>query len=130
MPYDYGPQGNSVLASMKTVRFDFNGSQCSFYGFQQGFGYTVTVFLLFSTVLSWHVGRVVEGERRKTKAKEKGNDEVMKALRPVAWGLFLTFIPVAWLNWRFFFAGPAVFSVVIAALMGWECFTTFRAPFG
>ena len=124
MSHDHGSQGNSVLASMKTVHFNFNGSQCSFYGFYLGFGYMASVFLLFSAALSWHLGRVVEEEKR------KGNEEVLKALRPVAWGLFLSFIPTAWLSWRFFFAGPGVFSTIIAGLLGWECFTTFWAPVG
>jgi len=132
MSHDHGPQGNSVLSSMKTVRFNFNGSQCSFYGLYLGFGYIATVFLLLSAALSWHLGRVVEKveKKRKVKGKEKGNEEVLKALRPVAWALFLSFIPTAWLSSRFFFAGPGMFSTVIAGLLGWECFTTFWVPVG
>jgi len=125
--HDYGPDGNSVLASMKTVRFNFNGSQCSFYDFHLGFGYTASIFLLFSAALSWHLGHVVE---QVEKHQGIGNEKVLKVLKPVAWGLFLSFIPTAWLSWRFFFVGPAMLSTVITGLFGWECFTTFRVPVG
>lgn len=131
MTHDHGPQGNSVLASMKIVHFDFNGSQRSFYDFHLGFGYMASVFLLFSAALSWHLGRVVEEvKKQKGKGEKKANEKDLKALKPVAWCLFLSFIPTTVLSWRFFFAGPGVFSTVIAGLLGWECFTTFRTPVG
>src|SRR5262245_4308687 len=46
-----GPAADTVFAAMKAVHFDFNGSDCTWYGFWFGFGLTASVFLLFSAAV-------------------------------------------------------------------------------
>jgi len=96
---------------MKSVHFDFHGTDCTFYGFHMGFGLMATVFLLFSASVTWVL------------AESKATDRA--ALRPIAWALFLAHVPSTALSWTYFFAGPGVFSTLIVGLMGWECFTTY-----
>jgi hypothetical protein len=109
--HSYGPAGDAVFASMKSVHFDFHGGDCTFYGLHMGFGLMATVFLLFSASATWIL------------AESKPADRA--ALRPIAWALFLAYVPTVVLSWVYFFAGPGVFSTAIALLMGWECFTTY-----
>lgn len=109
-PPSRGPAGDAVVESMKSVHFMFNGADCTFYEFYLGFGLLVSVFLLCSAALTWHLSRFPSGNA---------------ALRPVAWSLFLAYVPTMVLSWRYFFAGPGVFSTLIALLLGWESLTTY-----
>jgi hypothetical protein len=109
--HSYGPDGDAVFASMKAVHFGFQGADCTFYGIYMGFGLMVTVFLLLSASVTWIL------------AESKPADRA--ALRPIAWALFLAYVPTAVLSWVYFFAGPGVFSTATAVLTGWECFTTY-----
>jgi hypothetical protein len=109
-PPSTGPAGDAVRASMKSVHFTFNGADCTFYAFHLGFGLMATVFLLLSAALTWHLGRFPSGN---------------PVLRPVAWAVFLAYVPTTLLSWRYFFAGPGVFSTLITLLLGWECWTTY-----
>ena len=105
-----GPAADAVLASMKAVHFRFNGADCTYYGAHLGFGLLTSVFLLLSAALTWHLGRFPGGNA---------------ALRPVAWALFVAFVPTTLLSWWYFFAGPALLSLLVASLLGWECLTTY-----
>jgi hypothetical protein len=109
-PPSHGPAGDAVLASMKSVHFTFNGADCTFYGFHLGFGLMASVFQFFSAALTWHLSQFPSGNA---------------VLRPVAWALFLAHVPMVVLSWQYFFAGPGIFSTVIALLLGWESFTTY-----
>lgn len=107
-PYDYGPPGNNVLASMKQVHFDFFGSDCSFYGFHMGFGLMFSVFLVVSAVITWTLGN----------PRVRGNPVVVREMRPIALALSVAYASVALLSWKYFFIGPFGVSVAIAVLIG------------
>jgi len=100
----YGPESDGALASMKAVHFPLMGADCTWYGLYFGFGLLFSVFLLVSAAITWHLGGLRPSERR--------------ALAPVAWSLFLGFVLVACLSWRYFFAAPGATATVIAALLG------------
>jgi hypothetical protein len=114
-PPSNGPAADAVLASMKSTHFDFNGSDCTFYGFHMGFGLMVSVYLALSAVMAWILG----GER------VARNPAVKEGLRPVAWALLISHVGTAILSWKYFFTGPGVISTVVALLLAWECMTTF-----
>src|SRR5580658_7056815 len=48
-----GPESDAVFSSMKAVHFNFNGGDCTWYGFWFAFGLTTSAFLLFSAVVAW-----------------------------------------------------------------------------
>jgi hypothetical protein len=121
---------NSVLASMKNTHFIFNGADCTFHRFRMGSGLTVTVFLLFSAVVTWVLAEAksrIEDDQRKGQKGRKGEGPqvLSEVLRPVAWGLFVACLGTMVLSWLYFFVGPGVFSTVIAGLLGWEAWRTF-----
>lgn len=115
-PPSNGLTADAVLASMKSTHFDFNGSDCTYYGFHMGFGLIATVYKVLSAALAWILG----GEQVLL------NPAVREAQRPLAWVLLYSQAATAFLSWKYFFAGPGVFSTVIVLLLGWECLTTFR----
>ena len=46
----------AVRDAMNNVHFQVRGSDFSYGGFYRGFGLTITVYLLFSAFLAWHLG--------------------------------------------------------------------------
>jgi hypothetical protein len=99
-----GPAADAVFAAMKAVRFTFNGSQCTWYGFWLGLGLTCSVFLLFSAIAAWRLGGVAPAEWRPVSA--------------IAWALFGAHVANAALTWRYFFVGAGALASLIALLLG------------
>ena len=90
---------DSLLVSMKSTHFDIQGFSRSYWDFFLGFGFFVTVFLLFAAVLAWQLGGVAL--------------ETLVTMRGLAWAFALCFVAITVLSWRYFFAIPIVFSSVI-----------------
>jgi hypothetical protein len=102
-----GAEADAVLSSMKSVKFAVQGANCTYYGFYFGFGIMVSIFLLFSAVLAWHLGGI--------------DAEGRAALSPVAWAFFASHAATAVLSWVYFFIAPGVTATVIAVLLGLAC---------
>ena len=88
-------RADAVIAAMKSVHFDVQGMNRSYWEFFSGFGFFVTVFLLFAAVVAWRLPK----------------DAV------IAWSFAATFIVIAFLSWRYFFIIPLVFSTAIAVCL-------------
>lgn len=109
----FGPQGDAVLASMKATHFQCQTSDCTWFGFYLGFGWMVSVFFLVAAAIAWYLGGRSRVEQR--------------ALKPVAWVLFLGNVANAVIAWSWFFIAPQVFATVAAVLLGYECLVKLRA---
>lgn len=94
---------DSMLSSMKTIRFSTQGFQRTYWDFFVGFGLFVTVFLLFAAFVAWQLGGL--------------SRPALASLRPLAWALTISFGLVTILSWRFFFIAPVIFSFVIFACL-------------
>jgi hypothetical protein len=64
MPWTPSPGGEStpVVGAMKSVRFDVFGSIRTYWDFYQGFGLTVSVFMLLESVLLWLLAGLARNE--------------------------------------------------------------------
>lgn len=100
-----GPEADAVFAQMKAVHFDFNGSECTWYGFWFGFGLTASLFLLLSAIIAWQLDKVPPA--------------AWSAVSVIAWSLIAVHAANTFLSWKYFFIGPTIFGGVIAALMAW-----------
>ena len=98
-----GADSDTVFESMKRVHFTFNGADCTWYGFWFGFGLTTSIFLLLSALLAWEFERVPV--------------ELWPHLQVVAWALVASHVFNTVLAWKYFFAGPGVFGILITALL-------------
>jgi hypothetical protein len=107
-----GAESDAVFSSMKSVHFDFNGGDCTWYGFWFAFGLTASVFLLFSAVAAWTLAALSPSH--------------WSVVAPIAWALFASHVCNAVLSWGYFFAGPGVLSTVIAILLGIGAFRNGR----
>jgi hypothetical protein len=102
-PKSLGPEADAVFASMKSVKFTFNGATCSWYGFWFGFGLTASVFLLLSAVMAWQLDRVPP--------------QSWPAVSVMAWALVVAHLCNVVLSWTYFFAGPGFLSAGIVLLL-------------
>jgi hypothetical protein len=90
---------DSLVQSMKSIHFNANGANRTYWEFFVGFGLFVTVLMLFASIIAWQFGGLPS--------------EVLAAMRVSAWGFAVCFAVVSYLSWRYFFMVPAVFSIAI-----------------
>jgi hypothetical protein len=98
-----GLASDAVFAAMKSVHFEFNGADCTWYGFWFGFGLTASIFLLLSSIVAWQLERIP--------------NELWPSLQTISWAFVLSHVANTVLAWKYFFAGPGVFGMVISLLL-------------
>jgi len=103
MQKSLGPASDTVFAAMKATHFEFNGADCTWYGFWFGFGLTVSAFLVLVAVTALVLDRVTP--------------DAWPQVQVIAWALIIAMAFNGVMAWRYFFAGPTVFSIVIVALL-------------
>ncbi|MDB4955084.1 MAG: hypothetical protein JWO36_2653 [Myxococcales bacterium] len=103
----FGSGSDAVVSAMKTVHVTAQSADCTWYGFYRGFGAMISIYFVFSIVLTWHLGGLSARDRR--------------ALAPVTWALFATYVGNAVIGWVYFFPTPQIFSTIIAVLLGLGC---------
>ena len=90
---------DTVLGTMRSIHFDAQGFNRTYWDFFSAFGLFFAVFLLFSAVLAWLLGGLPA--------------ETLARVRNIAWALAICFVAVTALSWRYAFTTPIVFSIVI-----------------
>jgi hypothetical protein len=98
-------EGISVRDAMNNVHFSVGGKPYTYGGFYKGFGLTITVYLLFSALLAWHLGGLAATHP--------------EAIGILGWAFFGLQIASLVLAWMYFFPVPAVFAGVVALCTGW-----------
>ncbi len=88
-----------MISEMKSVKFQTQGMQRTYWDFYVGFGLFVTVLLLLAAAIAWQLGGLPA--------------PALAQVHSVAWLLTLAFAAVLVLSWRYFFLAPMVFSAVI-----------------
>lgn len=90
---------DALLVSMRSIHFDIQGFNRTYWDFFVGFGLFVTVFLLLAAVMAWQLGGLPA--------------ETLARVRGIGWALALCFAAITILSWEYFFIVPLVFSFVI-----------------
>jgi hypothetical protein len=103
----FGAAAGAVAAAMKSVHFDAQGFDDSWYGFYEGFGWLVSLFFVTSSAITWHIGgKSVENRRE---------------LAGITWPLCLSYTISTGIAFKYFFMAPIVFSCLVAFLLGLGC---------
>lgn len=97
-----GPETVAVTA-MKANEFVAFGQPRTFWMFYHGGGLAATVFLTLSAVVLWLLAYLVK------------HDGVL--LRPVVVAFAVGFVALAVVSWQFFFWGPVIAELLIAAFL-------------
>ena len=96
-------QGAAIVAQMKSVRFPVMGVERGYWDFYEGFGLTVSVFLLAFTVLLWQAAAM--------------SARSPASARPIVLTALAAFLGMAVLETLYFFAAPIVLTLPIVVLL-------------
>jgi hypothetical protein len=90
---------DAMLTAMRSIHFDVQGFNRSYWDLFVGAGFNVSVFLLFAAVLAWQLGGL--------------SGETLALMRGTAWAFALSFVAMTILGWIYFFTLPIVFLTLI-----------------
>jgi hypothetical protein len=99
---------------MRSIHFDAQGFNRTYWDFFSAFGFLFSVFLLFAAVLAWQFGGFPA--------------ETLSRMRHTAWALAICFIGVTALSWRYTFAIPIVFSTIITIFLPAAAWLAAKKP--
>ena len=94
---------DAVLASMRSVHFNVQGFNRSYWDFFVAAGVSVGVFYLFAAILAWQLGGLPA--------------ETLVRLRGITWAFALCFAAIAIVSWSYLFIIPIVFSSLITVCL-------------
>ena len=103
----FGAGADAVATAMQSVHFDAQGFDDSWYGFYLGFGWFVSLFFIFSAVVSWYIGGLPTRDRA--------------GLAVITCSLCLSYGGSAAIAWKYLFTAPIVFSSVVTLLLATGC---------
>ena len=113
MPWTPSPggEGEAVVGGMKSFSFDVAGSVRTYWDFYQGFGLTVSVFMLLESVLLWLLAGLARTEHAR--------------VRPFVLAFLVANVAQLALVVRFFFLPPLVLSVANTLCLALAAWTTW-----
>jgi hypothetical protein len=90
---------DALLGSMRSIRFDVQGFNRTYWDLFVAAGFSVGVFYLFAAILAWQLGGLPAA--------------TLTLMRGTAWAFALCFAAITLVSWRYLFIIPIVFSIVI-----------------
>ena len=90
---------DSLLAGMRSIHFDVQGFNRSYWDLFQAGGFSVGVFYLFTAILAWQLGGLPAA--------------TLALMRGTLWAFALCFAAITIVSWKYLFMLPIVFSIVI-----------------
>src|SRR6478609_335427 len=89
---------DALLSSMRSIHFDVQGFNRTYWDLFMAAGFSVGVFYLFAAILAWQLGGLPA--------------ETLAVMRVTVWALALSFAAITIVSWRYLFILPIVFSIV------------------
>lgn len=90
---------DALLGSMRSIHFEVQGFNRTYWDLFQAAGFTVGVFYLFAAILAWQFGGLPAA--------------TLAPLRGAAWAFALCFAAITVVSWKYLFVLPIAFSIVI-----------------
>lgn len=90
---------DALVASMRSLHFDVQGSSRTFWDFFMAAGLSMGVLYLFAGILAWQLGGLPP--------------ETLARMRVVAWALTVCFAAITVVSWIYLFITAVVFSAVV-----------------
>jgi hypothetical protein len=94
---------DALLSSMRSIHFEVQGFNRTYWDIFLAAGFLVGLFYLFAAVLAWQLGGLPA--------------ETLARMRVTAWAFALCFAAVTVLSCRYLFILPIVFSILIMACL-------------
>ena len=94
---------DALLGSMRSIHFDVQGFQRSYWDLFVAAGFSVGVFYLFAAILAWQLGGLPPA--------------ILVRMRGTAWAFAFSFAVITVVSWIYLFIIPIVFSIVITSCL-------------
>ena len=94
---------DALLASMRSIHFDVQGFNRSYWDLFQAAGFSVGVFYLFAAILAWQIGGLPAAS--------------LALMRGTLWAFAVCFAAITVVSWRYLFILPIAFSIVITVCL-------------
>jgi hypothetical protein len=90
---------DALLGSMRSIHFDVQGFNRTYWDLFVAAGFSVGVFYLFAAILAWQLGGLPTA--------------TLALMHGTAWAFALCFAAITVVSWRYLFIIPITFSMVI-----------------
>jgi hypothetical protein len=90
---------DAMLASMRSIHFDVQGSSRTYWDLFSAAGFCVGIFDFFAAVLAWQLGNLPAG--------------TLSLMRSTVWAFAICFAAIAIISCLYLFLLPIVFSVAV-----------------
>jgi hypothetical protein len=90
---------DNLLGSMRSIHFDVQGFNRTYWDLFLAAGFSVGVFFLFAAILAWQLGGL--------------SAATLALMRGTAWAFALCFAAITVLSWKYLFIVPVAFSILI-----------------
>jgi len=90
---------DALLASMRSIHFNVQGFNRSYWDLFSAAGFSVGVLYLFAAILAWQLGGLPAA--------------TLALMRGTSWAFAVCFAIITVLSWRYLFMIPIAFSIVI-----------------
>ena len=90
---------DGLLGSMRSIHFDVQGFNRTYWDLFVAAGFSVGVFYLFAAILAWQLGGLPPA--------------TLALMRGTAWAFAVCFAVITVVSWRYLFIIPIAFSIVI-----------------
>jgi len=94
---------DTLLSSMRSIHFDVQGFNRSYWDLFQAAGFSVGVFYLFAAILAWQLGGLPAAS--------------LALMRGTLWAFAVCFAAITVVSWRYLFILPIAFSIVITVCL-------------
>jgi hypothetical protein len=90
---------DALLGAMRSIHFEVQGFNRTYWDMFVAAGFSVGVFYLFAAVLAWQLGGLPAA--------------TLALMRGTAWAFAICFAAITVVSWRYLFILPIAFSIVI-----------------
>ena len=90
---------DALLASMRSVHFEVQGFNRTYWDLFVAAGFCVGIFYLFAAILAWQLARLPAA--------------TLALMRGTAWAFAACFAAVTVVSWKYLFMLPVAFSILI-----------------
>jgi hypothetical protein len=92
-----------LLGSMRSIHFEVQGFDRTYWDLFVAAGFSVGVFYLFAAILAWQLGGLPA--------------ETLARVRGIAWAFALCFAAITVVSWSYLFILPIAFSITITGCL-------------
>jgi hypothetical protein len=94
---------DALLGSMRSIHFEVQGFNRTYWDLFVAAGFSVGVFYLFAAILAWQLGGLPA--------------ETLARVRGIAWAFALCFAAITVVSWSYLFIVPIAFSIMITGCL-------------